>query len=121
MTLSEEQKLECWKQRANKRSWTSIARIFNVSPQTLRYALNPELEEIRRQRRLARDRAIRAGKARTRRNVHFETVQRVVPAPDIMLERDRRMSIPYRDFTSEFMGDPKPGFSALDKKQRVFG
>ena len=43
---------------------------------------------------------------------------RVMSVPqDILWERDRRMSLPHRDLTAELFGDPKPGYSALDKKQ----
>jgi hypothetical protein len=41
---------------------------------------------------------------------------RELPCAEIFIERDRRLALPARDLTAAFCGDPKPGFSALDKR-----
>ena len=44
--------------------------------------------------------------------------ERIIHASsDLLAERDRRLAVPYETFTAEFFGDPRPGFSALDKKR----
>ncbi len=37
------------------------------------------------------------------------------PSHDLLRERDRRLSLPCRDLTSAFFGDPPVGLSALDR------
>jgi len=40
--------------------------------------------------------------------------------PDAVIrERDHRLALDYPDLTSAFCGDPKPGYSALDRKKQV--
>lgn len=41
------------------------------------------------------------------------------PAPDALAERDIRLSIAPRDLTAVLLGDPLPGYSALDRRQRA--
>lgn len=40
----------------------------------------------------------------------------VRPDPIAMAERDYRLALPPRDLTAAIFGDPKPGFSALDRR-----
>lgn len=42
----------------------------------------------------------------------------VVPH-DVIAERDRRLSVPPPSLTAACMGDPPPGYSALDKRHRA--
>lgn len=48
------------------------------------------------------------------------SVPRLVP--DISAEQDRafRVNLAPRDLTAAFFGDPPPGYSALDKRERAF-
>lgn len=39
-----------------------------------------------------------------------------IPA-DVLADRAARETSQYQSFTSEFFGDPKPGFSALDRRK----
>ena len=39
------------------------------------------------------------------------------PSQDLLEDRDRRLSAPYRDLTAMLLGDPRVGQSALDKKR----
>lgn len=55
----------------------------------------------------------------SRRVIHAEPTNRVWAPPHILEERDRRMKAE-RDITAEFFGDPRPGQSALDKKQGAY-
>jgi hypothetical protein len=45
--------------------------------------------------------------------------ERPAPKPDtkLLAERDRRLSIAPRDLTAQLLGDPLPGFSALDRRK----
>lgn len=38
------------------------------------------------------------------------------PSQDLLAERDHRLSLQPRDLTAEFCGDPKPGYSALERR-----
>lgn len=53
------------------------------------------------------------------RKLHTHLVSRVYVPPARLEDRDRRMAAEM-DLTSEFFGDPRPGQSALDKKQGAF-
>ena len=53
------------------------------------------------------------------RSVHIEMLPRVRVPPSLLEDRNRRMNAE-RDITAEFFGDPKPGQSALDKKQGAY-
>jgi hypothetical protein len=50
------------------------------------------------------------------RQIHIHRESRVAIPPERLIDRDRRLAAE-RDITSEFFGDPRPGQSALDKKQ----
>ena len=39
------------------------------------------------------------------------------PSEDLLAERDRRARIAPRDLTAALLGDPLPGFSALDRRE----
>lgn len=54
-----------------------------------------------------------------RRVLYAEPTDRVWTPPHLLEDRDRRMKAE-RDITAEFFGDPRPGQSALDKKQGAF-
>ena len=41
--------------------------------------------------------------------------------PEVLAERDHRLSLPPRSIGAMLFGDPEPGRSALDKKMRVNG
>lgn len=49
--------------------------------------------------------------------IRLGTVAERVEIPESCLEeRDRRLNIPHRDITAAFMGDPLPGYSALERR-----
>ena len=52
------------------------------------------------------------------RRIHLERISRVHVPERCLEDRDRRLNAEM-DLTSEFFGDPRPGQSALDKRQRV--
>lgn len=53
------------------------------------------------------------------RRFHFDVQLKREAPPERLADRDRRMAA-VRDITSEFFGDPRPGQSALDKKQAAY-
>lgn len=71
-------------------------------------------KQERRNRVNANRNALRNGKPRTR--VSTSVFNRVMP-DDIFIERDRRINTP-RTIGAELMGDPPPGYSALDRKRQ---
>ena len=107
-----------------------VAKRIGLSCHLLRCALDPDFRRRRALSTRQRRREFQDEYSLRRKYKDDETLQRKLPdhatramtvSSDILEERDRRLSIPYRDFTSQFMGDPRPGCSALDKKQKVFG
>lgn len=56
---------------------------------------------------------------RPSREIFTNVTPRIYVPPSRMEERDRRMAAE-RDITAELFGDPRPGQSALDKKQGAF-
>lgn len=54
----------------------------------------------------------------------FPHQEPIVPrmVPDISAEHDRniRVNLAPRDLTAAFFGDPLPGYSVLDKRERMF-
>lgn len=46
----------------------------------------------------------------------LNTVKPIIPCPIALAERALRMALGPRDLTAAFMGDPLPGFSALDRR-----
>jgi len=43
-------------------------------------------------------------------------VDSISAPPQVLTERNLRLAIPPRDLTAEFFGDPKPGYSALERR-----
>lgn len=76
-----------------------ISRIMSRSP----VSIQNKIEYIRRQGR----------------PMHFVPVSRVDVPPACEVDRERRYAAE-RDLTAMFFGDPRPGQSALDKKQGAF-
>ena len=100
-------------------SWAKVGKYLGLHWQTVRDTLYPVYADSRKERKRERMRKMREGRASPiiRNMVHLEA-HRVVHCPDDkLIERDQRLAVPYPDFTSEFMGDPRPGWSALDKKR----
>jgi transposase-like protein len=44
-------------------------------------------------------------------------VEYKVPPPEVLADRNARLGVRYGNLTSALMGDPKPGYSALDKQE----
>lgn len=101
--------------------WERIADHFGLSVYQLRVQLDPKWREYRNKQtretraKYRKPRAPREEKI-TNFAVHHHVVSVRCPG-DLLTERDRRLSIPHRDFTSQFFGDPRPGYSALDKRK----
>lgn len=101
-----------------KQSWRSIARELGVPTSTVRKALYPEWSEDRAAylRRLRKIRGpVRKEDLRVNHKVMSQE-KRVWAPPEVLAERDRRLSADYESFTAEFMGDPRRGYSALAKR-----
>lgn len=105
-----------------KSSWELVADRFGVTVYYLRGCLDPAWKSYR----IKKTNECRARMRERKENpgtscITHHVVQSMNCPGDILAERDRRLGIPHPDFTSQFMGDPLPGYSALDKKQRAFG
>ncbi len=120
----------------NQRAWTDeeIAalrrlRAAGVTMQEIAVALGRTLHMVKgrcmvesgTQKRL---RAIR--RKQERKNAEIKTImprafldkpgERAVPAEHQIEERNARIAAPFRGFTGAFMGDPRVGYSALDRR-----
>lgn len=79
-------------------------------------SMTGERREQIRERVNASRRAVAAGIARTiPRDASRSQIFEPCPAA-VFAERARRQSAEHPNYTAEFFGDPKPGFSALDRK-----
>jgi hypothetical protein len=47
-------------------------------------------------------------------NEHY--MPRVIPPPEVIDERNRRLGTPYQSIVAAMCGDPLPGYSALDRR-----
>lgn len=72
---------------------------------------NARLKEYRRQR----DLSVRAGEPNTQ-GLNLELGCGPKPGADLLRARDQKASIPPRDLTAAFFGDPLPGYSALERR-----
>lgn len=79
------------------------------------FNLTDDQRRERRKRINALRNANRNGATRVR--IPISAYNRVVP-PDVFAERNRRINTP-RTMACELMGDPPPGYSALDRKREL--
>jgi len=102
-----------------------VAQIIDRTVKELNNKLHYEqMEESERQQRHARINELRKRAPSStpdgpRKN--YRTPARAVdPTPAIVFEeRKARQAVEYRDLTSEFFGDPRPGYSQLDRRGRA--
>ncbi len=107
--------------RLDGMSWAKIGAKLGLHWQMVRDTLYPNYAESRKAKQRARMQKVRSGAVViSKRRLHDDT-NFSKPGADLLYDRDKRLAVPYKDFTSEWLGDPRPGYSALDKKQRVFG
>ena len=81
------------------------------------------MEESKRQQRRERINELRKRAPSSppdgpRKNYHIDTGADHTPAI-VFEERKARQAVEYRDLTSEFFGDPRPGYSQLDRRGRA--
>jgi hypothetical protein len=55
----------------------------------------------------------------TKRLTGFSFVSGVIPPDELIRDAERRMNLEPRDTTALICGDPKPGYSALDRARTV--
>lgn len=79
----------------------AISEAVGFSLSSVSQFLKPLSDKRRRDRRRVKDRA--------------DPMARVVPQK-VLDERDYRLSLPPRDLTAAFFGDPAPGYSALERR-----
>lgn len=62
-------------------------------------------------------RSLRGMRRRVKANPSIQTVETRIEIPhECIAERDLRSSLSPRDLTAAFFGDPKPGYSALERR-----
>ena len=86
------------------KSWVEVAERFGCSTATVRRHMG---FVVRRGRE--------AAVGWKHLNLEPPQVSRVVP-DCVIADRDRRLAVAPRDLTAELFGDPKPGWSALDRQ-----
>lgn len=103
-----------------------IALILGRSPDELRKkihyeSMTPSERETKRLRTNESRASRRKGAPR-----RVRAIPNVVSVPfdktpeSVLQERKSRLALEHANLTAEFFGDPKPGYSALDKKQGAF-
>lgn len=80
--------------------------------------LNLTAHQREERRQAQRRRRIADGTQSTRLHPNGQIVSAGRPSSDLLHARDVRLAIPPRDLTAAFLGDPLPGFSALDRKHQ---
>lgn len=115
--LTEDQWKLAKRMRHEGYGWNKIGKALGISGNTVHRKFEPRFDEHRR----ATDRAYRESHKKNLRVGHRVCHGRDgfhVPH-DILAERDRRMNVELT-LSQYYFGDPPPGRSALDKKQRTF-
>ncbi len=86
--------------------------VHSIKAKIKRLLMSPEQLAARR----AQDNACKR-KAKERYESVLYVVPVVTPSP-VIADRDARLSIAPRDLTAQLLGDPLPGYSALEKYTR---
>ena len=98
--------------RADGMGWGAISLRLGLGYETIRRALDPEYNERRKTTIRERNRKRRPDSKRVRENP-----RRVDVPTEVETARAARGNA-LRSLTSVIMGDPPPGYSALDQKRR---
>ncbi len=79
---------------------------------------NPERHQARRDaiNRHCRAQNEKTGRTRGRPMFLHNPGPIMRASPEALADRDRRLSLPDRDLTATYCGDPKPGYSALERR-----
>ena len=102
-----------------------VAQIIDRTFEELNDKLHYEqMEESKRQQRHERineprKRAPSSTPDGPRKNYHIPTRGADHTPAIVFEERKARQAVEYRDLTSEFFGDPRPGYSQLDRRGRA--
>jgi hypothetical protein len=103
-----------------------VAQIIDRTVKELNNKLHYEqMEESKRQQRHERinelcKRAPSSTPDGPRKNYRIPPARAADHTPAIVFEeRKARQAVEYRDLTSEFFGDPRPGYSQLDRRGRA--
>lgn len=110
-SLTQEQVTEARSLRNRGYSYRQIARGMKFHPETVQRALDPKYRKMRAEQ-IARAKLRHVDEVKTA--LRAPEPRRYVP-PHVMADRDRRAEIP-RSITSLVLGDPPPGYSALDRR-----
>jgi hypothetical protein len=81
-----------------------------------RRARRLEREEAAQQRRRARERELTTKPGGADPELYARGSR---PSEGALAERDARLAVAPRDLTAALLGDPKPGFSALDRRHKA--
>ena len=102
-----------------------VAQIIDRTVKELNNKLQYEqMEESKRQQRRERINELRKRAPSSppdgpRKNYHIPTRGADHTPAIVFEERKARQAVEYRDLTSEFFGDPRPGYSQLDRRGRA--
>jgi hypothetical protein len=105
IVLTDKQRNAVLELRKSGMGWRKIAKKLNLSY----FAIRGNLENGFRELQAERVRRIRAGDL----SRGYQTGLSLVPQ-SVLDERERRLALQPRDLTASILGDPPPGYSALD-------
>lgn len=120
--FTKEQIREIDRMHRSEMSWTAIGKYFGCSRFTVRNAIYPEYGE--RMNQLHRARRVRIRGAAMPKDTKIgrrpaEIIERPIAIPEgVLIDRERRYSLAPHCLTAALQGDPLPGMSAWDKRQK---
>lgn len=114
---TEDELVEFREMLANGVSQKDLAERFDRSVDSIKSRI--AWEKITPERRLQRNEAIKCRRAKEIKSPRV-VIERVTvetrPAQDVLAERDYRAGLTPRDLSAALMGDPLPGYSALERR-----
>jgi hypothetical protein len=121
--ISPEQIAAAFTLRKQHLSWRKIGEALGLSHTGLHCKMNPEIQA--RKRNYERNRYWEVTGHSYRRPAEYLSTDRSVHADkdrgasdDVLVERDRRLMTPWPSLGAQILGDPRIGYSALDKKKQ---
>jgi|SRR5581483_8246679 len=113
--LTAEEVAWAWRMRKEGVFWDVIGAQFQMSGCGIRRRVDPVYQEKRNAA------SLRCRKARPDRAAILdrrgEDDHRICVPDDVLRERDERRAVAPRSLTAAVLGDPLPGYSALDRRQ----
>ena len=109
--LTDAQKIEALRLRAAGHGWRAVSSALKIQQHSIRCAVQPGYQEYRTNCDKRRRGQYRADNYSVGHRVERGTNWNMVIPPEVLADRDRRMAM-----WDKPLGDPLPGYSALDKR-----